>query len=101
MIQIDATIASVMLAAWCAVVGGAGKLLLHLYDARARDRHAQLAEALAREGERLTELQRRVDRIHHTLPLEYVRREDWIRFSASIDAKLDRLAELIHTYRGP
>jgi hypothetical protein len=29
------------------------------------------------------------------LPLEYVRREDWIRFSSTLDAKLDAMrAEL-------
>ena len=27
------------------------------------------------------------------LPREYVRREDWIRFSSSIDAKLDHLRD--------
>ncbi len=28
-----------------------------------------------------------------TLPIEYVRREDWIRFGATLDAKLDALRE--------
>ena len=27
------------------------------------------------------------------LPLEYVRREDWIRFSGTLDAKLDAMRE--------
>lgn len=36
-----------------------------------------------------------VEQLNRQLPLEYVRREDWIRFSASIDAKLDRLAEML------
>jgi hypothetical protein len=30
-----------------------------------------------------------------TLPLDYVRREDWIRFSSTIDAKIDGLREEI------
>lgn len=38
-------------------------------------------------------LEKEVELLNRQLPLEYVRREDWIRFSASIDAKLDRLAE--------
>lgn len=97
MIQISVPVAITLLVAFLGGVAGFGKLLLHLYDLRASERHTQVAQALQREAERLTELQRRVDAINHTLPLEYVRREDWIRFSASIDAKLDRLAELFHT----
>ena len=34
-------------------------------------------------------------RLKAQLPLEYVRREDWIRFSSTLDAKLDAMrAEL-------
>lgn len=40
-------------------------------------------------------LEQEVEQFNRLLPLEYVRREDWIRFSASIDAKLDRLAEML------
>jgi hypothetical protein len=96
MIEMNMAVAVMLILAFLGCVAGFGKLLLHLYDVRAGERHNQLAQALQREAERLQELQRRVDAINHTLPLEYVRREDWIRFSASIDAKLDRLAELIH-----
>jgi hypothetical protein len=96
MIQIDAQIAITLLLVVLGGMAGFGKLLLHLYDARAIERHKQLGDALANEAERVKQLQQRVDAIHITLPLEYVRREDWIRFSSSIDTKLDRLAELIH-----
>jgi hypothetical protein len=72
-----------------------GKVLLAVYDARAIERHQQLERALQQEAQRLTVLQTRVDALLHTLPLEYVRREDWIRFSSLIDSKLDRVvAEL-------
>lgn len=40
-------------------------------------------------------LEQEVEKFNRLLPLEYVRREDWIRFSASIDAKLDRLADML------
>lgn len=40
-------------------------------------------------------LEQEVEQFNRLLPLEYVRREDWIRFSASIDAKLDRLADML------
>lgn len=83
-----------------ACVSGFGKLLLHLYDVRAGERHAQLELALQREASRIAEVQRRIDALSNALPLEYVRREDWIRFSQSIDAKLDRLAVLILQNRG-
>ncbi len=42
-----------------------------------------------------TSLEAEVEQLNRQLPLEYVRREDWIRFSASIDSKLDRLAEML------
>lgn len=42
-------------------------------------------------------LESEVEALNRQLPLEYVRREDWIRFSTSIDAKLDRLAERLNT----
>ena len=55
----------------------------------------QLAE-LKREGSDFShEIEREVMRLKAQLPLEYVRREDWIRFSSTLDAKLDAMrAEL-------
>ncbi len=35
------------------------------------------------------------------LPIEYVRREDWIRFSATLDAKMDGLREEMREEIGP
>lgn len=37
------------------------------------------------------ELQGELKALQIELPREYVRREDWIRFGAGIDAKIDRL----------
>jgi len=42
---------------------------------------------------RLDHLQDIVTAFHEKVPVEYVRREDWIRFSATIDGKLDRLRD--------
>ncbi len=101
MIEINILSSVVLVLLFSIAVAGFGKLLLHLYDVRAGERHAQLGEALQREAGRLEELKQRVDAMSHRLPMEYVRREDWIRFSASIDTKLDRLAVLINqTLRG-
>lgn len=41
--------------------------------------------------DRLSELEREIESLRRELPLEYVLREDWIRFSSSMDHKLDRL----------
>jgi heme exporter protein D len=46
-----------------------------------------------REAERWQEIERGLFELRASLPLEYVRREDWIRFSGTLDAKLDALRE--------
>jgi len=52
--------------------------------------------SLKREGSDLShEVERQMMKLKAQLPLEYVRREDWIRFSSTLDAKLDAMrAEL-------
>jgi len=54
------------------------------------DRHHQ---ATQRESERWQEIERGLFELRAVLPLEYVRREDWIRFGGTLDAKLDALRE--------
>jgi hypothetical protein len=47
---------------------------------------------LKREGSDFShEVERQMMRLKAQLPLEYVRREDWIRFSSTLDAKLDAM----------
>lgn len=46
-----------------------------------------------RETARWEEIERGLYELRASLPLEYVRREDWIRFSATLDAKLDAMRE--------
>jgi hypothetical protein len=46
-----------------------------------------------RDSCRVDELQRQVIELRVNMPLEYVRREDWIRFSGTLDAKLDAMRE--------
>ncbi|MGB8682287.1 MAG: hypothetical protein WCD12_05335 [Candidatus Binatus sp.] len=46
-----------------------------------------------RDTGRVDELERQVTELRVNLPLEYVRREDWIRFSGTLDAKLDAMRE--------
>jgi hypothetical protein len=54
------------------------------------ERHHQ---ASLRETARWEEIERGLYELRASLPLEYVRREDWIRFSATLDAKLDAMRE--------
>ena len=53
---------------------------------------AEQMAALKREGSDFShEVEREVMKLKAQLPLEYVRREDWIRFSSTLDAKLDAI----------
>ncbi len=54
------------------------------------ERHHQ---ATLRDTARWEEIEHELYELRASLPLEYVRREDWIRFSATLDAKLDAMRE--------
>lgn len=56
---------------------------------------AQLDTRLIRLEEQQREQQAAMRAWENELAREYVRREDWIRFSSVIDAKLDRLSDRI------
>jgi hypothetical protein len=47
----------------------------------------------SRDSERVDDLEKQLIELRVNLPLEYVRREDWIRFSGTLDAKLDAMRE--------
>jgi len=57
---------------------------------------AEQMASLKREGSDFSHgVEREMMKLKAQLPLEYVRREDWIRFSSTLDAKLDAMrAEL-------
>ena len=46
-----------------------------------------------RDSGRVDDLEKQLTELRVNLPLEYVRREDWIRFSGTLDAKLDAMRE--------
>jgi len=49
-------------------------------------------QSLKREGTDFShQVEREVLKLKAQLPLEYVRREDWIRFSSTLDAKFDAM----------
>ncbi|MFZ0676226.1 hypothetical protein [Candidatus Binatus sp.] len=50
-------------------------------------------EQRQRDSGRVDDLEKQLVELRVNLPLEYVRREDWIRFSGTLDAKLDAMRE--------
>jgi hypothetical protein len=50
-------------------------------------------EQRQRDSSRVDEIEKQLTELRVNLPLEYVRREDWIRFSGTLDAKLDAMRE--------
>jgi hypothetical protein len=62
------------------------------------ERHQRLA---SRDDERWSQLERAIYELRVLLPIEYVRREDWIRFSATLDAKMDGLRDEMREEIGP
>lgn len=113
MIQVSPQIAAMLVLAFLGCVFGFGKILLAQFEARIAERLKALNRSLDRESEafaerhadmketaecdRATVASLRVDlqQLSQALPIQYVRREDWIRFSNSIDHKQDRLNELV------
>lgn len=106
MIQISTPVAVTLLLAIIGLVFAFGRILLAQFDQRMSDRFkAQdqarelqlqaVTRAQTEDRERIASLVEKMDALNRELPLAYVRREDHIRFSAVIDHKLDRLAELV------
>lgn len=99
-----------LLGMFTTVVGGLVKLLLHNFEKRlgerfaaqeaarkAASRHweenfAKVLERQDKDAQALLELERSFMRFQAELPLEYVRREDWVRGQAVLEAKLDGVA---------
>lgn len=80
-----------MAAALIAFIALNAGMLRWLFERHESVQAAQIA-ALKREGSDFShEIEREVMRLKAQLPLEYVRREDWIRFSSTLDAKLDAI----------
>ena len=53
-----------------------------------------------RDSSRVTDLENALTELRVSMPLEYVRREDWIRFSGTLDAKLDAMREEVREQIG-
>lgn len=67
------------------------KWLLDQHAKRMNDRLGELAASMDAYRTQQQKLERDLLELRAEIPEKYVRREDWIRFAAVIDAKLDTL----------
>jgi len=70
---------------------GAVKWLLGLRDYYSLINANRLAELERKSGERMAQIEHDILRLRADLPLEYVRRENWIRFGNTLEAKIDAI----------
>jgi hypothetical protein len=71
-----------------------------LRDQRVGESVASLGKATSDAGQKASDTERELLRLKASLPLEYVRREDWIRNQTVIEAKLDALAAKLENMGG-
>lgn len=85
------------------VVGGflaMAKLIVSQTKAAIEAKQDTLEKSITGLQESVAQLEKEVEQSNRLLPIEYVRREDWIRMGASIDGKFDRLAQMIIELKG-
>ncbi|VVD97780.1 hypothetical protein PCO31110_01978 [Pandoraea communis] len=87
-----------LLGAFLGFMFGAGKMLLSQIERRQAERDLKQEEQiktllfqLSKEAETVSRLERDFMRFQADLPLQYVRREDYVRGQTVIEAKLDAL----------
>lgn len=83
-------------------VGGMAKWLFNKAEERQAARFASLEQSLQQSASSWGELEKELMRFKADLPLNYVRREDYIRGQTVIEAKLDALynkLEVVQQYR--
>lgn len=80
-----------LMALWSGVMLWAAKFWLTGFAARLDQRFDSLALERRKESSRVQQIADELRDLQVTLPRDYVRREDWIRFGGAIDAKLDAI----------
>lgn len=78
-----------LIAAWSGLILMVAKAMMKRKEDETDKRFASLGEV----SKDVTALRVELLKLQAALPLEYVRREDFVRQTVTIDAKLDRLAE--------
>lgn len=84
-----------LLGGFAAILVSAGKSLLGQFQRRIGEQFKDLQEAHLQEKKNLHRLERDLLQLKADLPLEYVRREDYVRGQSIVEAKLDGLATKI------
>lgn len=108
--QMDFGTVATLLGVFATVITGLVKLLLWQFEKRLAERFtaqdearkvasqhwedsfAKVLERQGKDAEALQKLERAFLHFKAELPIEYVRREDWVRGQSVIEAKLDGLA---------
>jgi hypothetical protein len=88
--QLAVAAASVLLA-FAGLNVGALKWLLDRHDSCSIANANRLTELERQSSEKMADIQQDILRLRADLPLEYVRREDWIRFGNTLEAKIDTI----------
>ncbi|MGE4296950.1 MAG: hypothetical protein AB7E47_02880 [Desulfovibrionaceae bacterium] len=76
------------------------KIVNKLRDQRVEECVASLVKSVAEAREQAADAEREILKLKAALPLDYVRREDWIRNQTIIEAKLDALAAKLENMGG-
>ena len=82
-----------VLVAWSAVSIWAVSWILNSHRKFTEGKFSELIKLVQKQSQEVLNLERDLMRFKSELPDKYVRREDWIRFSQTMDAKLDTLNE--------
>ena len=80
-----------LLSGFAGIIFGAGRLIASQFQSRIDERFDVLQKAREAEAQGITNLERDFLRFQADLPLQYVRREDYVRGQSVIEAKLDAL----------
>jgi chromosome segregation ATPase len=67
------------------------KWLLERYQQHIDKRFDQIDAETKRALQDVNGLRRELNELRSSLPLQYIQREDWIRFSTTIDTKIDAI----------
>ena len=80
-----------MLMAFFSAVGLFSKLLLSRFDKHMDERFVQLSASVTQTEADLKEFEKAILKWQAEIPLQYVRREDYVRNQVVIEAKLDTI----------
>lgn len=81
-----------LLTGFAGVIAAAGRIIATQFEKRIDERFDALQRGRAEEAQTISSLEREFLKFRAELPVEYVRREDYVRGQSIVEAKLDGLA---------